>query len=80
MTLTIATALDESAPSSTSAYCAKVTTAEPPVQVGDHHMISHRPPSLQLLVLERDQTTARPLLSSEQTLSLQQNCYPVAIQ
>ena len=76
----MATALDESVPSSTSAYCAKATTPESPVQVGDHHMTSHRPPSLRLLVLEHDQTTAQPLLNSEQSLSLQQNCHPVAIQ
>ena len=73
----MATALDESVPSSTSAYCAKATIPESPVQVGDHHMTSHYPPSLRPLVLEHDQTTARPL---EQSLSLQQNCHPVAIQ
>ena len=76
----MATALNESAPSSTSAYHTKAITTESPVQEGGDQMTSHCSPSLQLLVLEHDQTTARSLFNSEQTLSLQQICHPVAIQ
>ena len=67
---------------STSTYfTTKATTHESPVQTRDHHLISHLPSSLWPLVLKYDQISlAQPLFNSEQTLWLQQNGHPVAIQ
>ena len=77
--VTISTMVTESPLLSTSTYLTtKATTHESPVQTRDHYLISHLPSSL---VLKHDQISlAQPLLNSEQTLWLQQNGHPVAIQ
>ena len=73
VTSTKVTAAGMSAPLSASACPAKAITPK-------YHLTNHFLSPLRPLVLKRDQLYVQPLLNSEQTMSLQRNCYPVNIQ